>query len=922
MHPLPQPLPPAVLTSEIPTSFHALTADSLSGACRRRLGGILCGLGLALAAAAAAGVPTALIAGAAAALLSSGTLLRMRVLPHWMTSGANPTDPFRVMADAAPVLLWVAGPDGKMTFVNRPWTDFTGRPARRELSDGWIDALHPEDRDRCRSVYAVARLDRKPFRAEFRLRRADGESRWVLMDGRPVFGGDRAFQGFIGSAIDVTERVEVERAVRGQKQILSLINEAHVHFTRGVGQGELFTRLLAGLLDHTSSSYGVICGMRHDQPASPVLTVVAQAGGRALPEDSAVIVIESHPDTLWAEVVRAGRPVMIDPEAAGLFEVPLPAGSPAIETFLALPFGPAGRPVGVIGLANRPGGYPPEWAARLESVLGTCVVLMEGYREHGERTAAEADLRFQKAVLESQNEASPDGVLVVGLDNRWLSHNRRFVEMWDIPADVVASRDDARSLAAAVDKLEDPETFLTRVAEVYADPDAAPQDEVRLRNGRVFDRHTAPVRGGDGTRYGRIWTFRDVTGQKRAEDARRESQERFQAFMDHMPAYAWVVAEDGRIEFANPALARMMNLSPAECLGKTAYDLVPPRMAAAHRANDRVVTETGRPKEMVETFRRLDGTTGESLVVKFPIRDNAGRRLIGGVALEITERKRAEERLRLAVAHGRVVTWDYDALADTTRIDPAYYEWAGIDPATAPRTSADWLSWHHPDDRERLARVLTQSLEGTEPFYEFEYRSPHPDGRLRWFLVRGSVVRDVDGRVIGSTGTTIDITERKRTEDAAAGQRGAGAGHPGVRPRLRGDGRQGRPDHRVQPGRRTGLRLQPGPGARPAARGADRAPPAARRSAIPAGSSARAPPRRWGSGRRCRSAAPTAPSSRSSCPSCRRRSKGRPCSSPSSATSPTGCGRRNRGRSPRRRRGRRRRRPRPPAGPRASSSPT
>ena len=134
---------------------------------------------------------------------------------------------------------------------------------------------------------------------------------------------------------------------------------------------------------------------------------------------------------------------------------------------------------------------------------------------------AERELRFQKSLLESQSEASIEGILVVSADGRMASFNRRFVEMWGIPDDVVASRSDRAALQSVQGKLVDPGEFLARVAYLYEHPAEESRDEIRLRDGRTFDRYSTPVRGSDGTPYGRVWFFRDVTDRKRQEDTLR-----------------------------------------------------------------------------------------------------------------------------------------------------------------------------------------------------------------------------------------------------------------------------------------------------------------------------------------------------------------------------------------------------------------
>ena len=134
-------------------------------------------------------------------------------------------------------------------------------------------------------------------------------------------------------------------------------------------------------------------------------------------------------------------------------------------------------------------------------------------------TGEEADeLSFRRALLEAQTEASADGILVVSPDGRMLSFNRRFVELWEIPEDVVESRSDQAALAAVRDRLVDPDAFLERVAYLYEHPDEESRDELRLVDGRVLERHSAPIRDADGTLHGRVWFFRDITDRARAAE--------------------------------------------------------------------------------------------------------------------------------------------------------------------------------------------------------------------------------------------------------------------------------------------------------------------------------------------------------------------------------------------------------------------
>jgi PAS domain S-box-containing protein len=113
---------------------------------------------------------------------------------------------FRLLADAVPVMIWMSGPDALCTYFNRAWLEFRGRDPDEEAGNGWTEGLHPDDRDLCLETYLKAFGMRQPFRMRYRLRRADGEYSWVEVAGVPRYDDGGAFAGFMGSAIDITDR--------------------------------------------------------------------------------------------------------------------------------------------------------------------------------------------------------------------------------------------------------------------------------------------------------------------------------------------------------------------------------------------------------------------------------------------------------------------------------------------------------------------------------------------------------------------------------------------------------------------------------------------------------------------------------------------------------------------------------------------
>jgi len=120
---------------------------------------------------------------------------------------------YRTLVEQAPIMIWRANTTAECDYFNERWLQFRGRAMEEEYGNAWAEGVHADDFERCLKTYLEAFQNREPFEMEYRLRRHDGVYRWIFDRGSPFFGEDGEFQGYIGSCIDVTARVEAQRAL-------------------------------------------------------------------------------------------------------------------------------------------------------------------------------------------------------------------------------------------------------------------------------------------------------------------------------------------------------------------------------------------------------------------------------------------------------------------------------------------------------------------------------------------------------------------------------------------------------------------------------------------------------------------------------------------------------------------------------------
>lgn len=168
---------------------------------------------------------------------------------------------FRVITDAAPIMVWMAGTDKLCFYFNKGWLDFVGHTLEQEVGNGWAEGVHPDDFDRCLQIYVSSFDNRQPFEMEYRLRHHSGEYRWILDHGVPRYAPDGTFEGYVGGCLDVHDQKEAAEKLRIAAETLRE-SEEHLHLAQQVGTIGTFEWNVQTDVNRWTSALEAIYGLR------------------------------------------------------------------------------------------------------------------------------------------------------------------------------------------------------------------------------------------------------------------------------------------------------------------------------------------------------------------------------------------------------------------------------------------------------------------------------------------------------------------------------------------------------------------------------------------------------------------------------------------------------------------------------------
>ena len=619
----------------------------------------------------------------------------------------------RLMADAMPHLVWIADDKGSMNFYNKRVYDYCGLDENTDKDLLWQTIVHPQDLARTQKAWQNAIQKKILYAIEHRVKMENGSFRWFLS--RAVYTEDiehRTAKWF-GSCTDIDEQKKTEFKIKETEEFNRKLLESNPDCVKVIDR--------AGRIQYMNLN------------------------GQCLLE---IDDFGDYKNKFWRDLWNEENQKLIEN---------------AVEKALL------GESVQFTAFGGTTKGTLKWWDVMVSPIVNTDDEIHEIIsvsRDITFQKATEEALKYRQALLEAQNEAIPDGMLIVDMQGNVTSYNKNFARLWQIPDEIFRKKDGNTASSFFEKNVINSEEFIERMEYCYAHPAENFHDEVFLKDGRIISCYGNAIVGEDGIKYGWAWYFSDITKDKRGEILIQESEEKYRGVFEKMDQGFCIVevifehdqAIDYRFIETNPMFVEQTGLVNVN--GKTIKEVVPD-IEIIWAQTYGTVTTTGEPIRFIDYSKALNSWFE---IYAFRLGDTKNSR-VAILFTNITERKKAEmvikeseERFRRLTETIPQMVWMTDETGHPEYLSAQWTKYAGEMPMTDY-----WTAICHPDDVKISVKAWQKCVATGEKFIS-EIRLKNKEGEYRWHVSVGIPLKDDDGNVIKWIGSISDVHDQKLRE--------------------------------------------------------------------------------------------------------------------------------------------------------------
>ncbi|MBD2201514.1 PAS domain S-box protein [Calothrix sp. FACHB-168] len=415
-------------------------------------------------------------------------------------------------------------------------------------------------------------------------------------------------------------------------------------------------------------------------------------------------------------------------------------------------------------------------SATLESSAAKLSLMVETANDSLSCKQAQAELESSLSLLQATFESIHDGILAVDRQGNIVSYNSVFLEMWSIPPEILAEPEQSKRIAYLAHQLKNPTEFLAQVKQLYATPEANSYDLLEFKDGRIFERYSCPQKLGDNI-LGRVWTFRDITAEKLAQEALKASEARLNAILSSALAAISRIRvytnNNWHFEYCSVGSIQLWGYSPEELiadknllLSRIAPEDLEVEMTAGFNA---IFAELSYESEY--RYLHPDGCWRWISCSSTSVRDTQTNSwVVTVIATDISNQKRTAAALRESEAKFRNIVENANEIICLVNSDhiisyasPNVLNITGYTPAEIEGKS--YAAFIHPEDLPKCVAAMQQVMATGEKFSDLEHRSLYKDGSWQWQTANLALMQDAQGN-LQIISTVHDINEQKLAQAA------------------------------------------------------------------------------------------------------------------------------------------------------------